>query len=203
MQKTTMCLFIGLLLSSTVAVGAKDEGRSGSWKSSTQGAPSLKVAKKLVEKNPKDAIANNDLGWAYRQNGDAAQAETYLREAVKLNPKMGQAHSNLSVVLFDANKLDEAQTEAAQAVAIDPNNAIYKVVLGNALAKKGDRKAALEQYRSAVQLRPDYENAQYNLGRVLLDDGQANEGKLVLVDALKLDPNDERVLKLLDQFADK
>ncbi len=176
------------------------DGRAGSWRSAAQGAPSLKAAKSAVEKHPQDAIANNDLGWAYRQNGDLVQAETCLRVAIKADPKLGEAHSNLSVVLVDLKKFDEAKTEAAQAVTLDGNNPIYRAVLGNALSKAGDRKEAIEQYRTAIKLKPDYENAHYNLGRVLKEDGQINEAKLVLVDALKLDAKDDRVLTLLDDM---
>lgn len=178
-------------------------GRAGSWRTATQGSPSLKIARKAVEKNPQDAVANNDLGWAYRQHGDLTQAEAYLRQAIKIDAKLAQAHSNLSVVLLDQNKADEAKTEAAQAVAIDSQNPIYRAVLGNALAKAGDRKEAIEQYRTAIKLKPDYENALYNLGRVLKEDGQVNEAKLVLADALKYDAKDDRVLLLLDDMSDK
>jgi protein O-GlcNAc transferase len=140
------------------------------------------------------------LGWAHRQNGNAVEAEKYLRKAIELNPKLAEAHSNLSVVLADAGKGEEAKTEAAQAVAIAPENAIFRVVLGNALAKVGDRKAAIEQYQAAIKQKPDYENALYNLGRVLKEDGQISEAKLALSDALKYDPKDDRVLMLLDDM---
>ena len=201
--KSFITLSIVFALSSGVAASASGDkdGRAGSWRNSTQGAPDLKACLKIVEKKPQDAVANNDLGWAYRQNGDLAKAEKYLREAVKLNPKLAQAHSNLSVVLLDGGNAAEAQKEAAQATAIDANSPIYRVVLGNALAKAGDRKAAIEQYRTAVKLKPDYENALYNLGRVLNDDGQRNDAKLELSEALLYDPKDDRVVKLLDELS--
>lgn len=189
------------LMNGIAQAAPKDaDGRAGSWRTAAQGAPSLKAAKSAVEKHPQDAVANNDLGWAYRQNGDLTQAESFLRIATKSDAKLAQAHSNLSVVLVDLKKFDEAKTEAAQAVSLDPENAIYRAVLGNALSKTGDRKEAIVQYRKAIALKPDYENALYNLGRVLKEDGQINESKLVLVDALKFDPKDDRVLMLLDDM---
>jgi tetratricopeptide (TPR) repeat protein len=199
MIRTIIATGLTLCIGAAAPVNAS-EGRAGSWRQASQGAPSLKVCKKLVEKNPQSAIANNDLGWAYRQNGDNLQAEKYLRVAIKLDPQMAQGHSNLSVVLADKGEVEEAQKEAAQAVAIDSSNPIYKVVLGSALAKKGDRKMAIEQYRQAIKLKPDYENALYNLGRVLNDDGQVHEAKFVLSDALNLDPKDDRVVELLDKL---
>jgi Flp pilus assembly protein TadD len=202
MCKTSMAsgLLVSLLIGAATASYAAD-GRAGAWHQAAQGAPALKVCKKLVQQNPNSPIANNDLGWAYRQNGDQAMSEKYLREAIRLDGKMSQAHSNLSVVLADKGALDEALSEAQNALSIDPKNPIYKVVLGNALAKKGSRKEAIQQYREAVQLKPDYENALYNLGRVLADDGQVGDAKLALADALQLDPKDDRVVALLDKLS--
>ncbi len=184
----------------TISGAMASDGRSGSWHSGTQGSPSLKVCKKMVEANPQSAVANNDLGWAYRQNGNLVEAEKFLRAAVKLDPNMSAAHSNLSVVLLDKNVAAEAKAEAQTAVNLDNKNPIYHVVFGNALGKAGDRKAAIEQYRLAVKLKPDYENALYNLGKTLAEDGQEHEAKFVLADALKLDPKDDRVVAALDQL---
>lgn len=73
-------------------------------------------------------------------------------------------------------------------------------MLGNALSANGDAKAAINEYKAALAIRPDYENAMYNLGRVLDLDGQQTEAKAVLSQALALDPGDDRVVKLLDQL---
>lgn len=187
-------------LTQTAALAKDADGRAGNWRKSTQGAPSLEASKKRVEAAPNDAEARNDLGWALRQNGDLAGAETNLRESIKLNDSSPYPHSNLSVVLMDQNKPQEALAEAKKAVALNDKEPIFHVVLANALSATGDRKAAIEQYREALKIRPDYENAMYNLGRVLHEDGQSDEAKVTLSQALALDPKDERVMKLLDKI---
>lgn len=204
-------VFVTVAISAAVAtamswstiVSAKEEansGRAGNWRSGTQGAPSVEACQKRVSSNPTDAEAQNDLGWALRQNGDDKGAEDHLRQSIKLNPALAYAHSNLSVVLLDAKHPDEALAEAKKAVELDTKTPIYHVVFGNSLSATGDRKSAIDQYREAIRLRPDYENALYNLGRVLQEDGQTNDAKLALSQALELDPKDDRVLKLLDQI---
>ena len=176
------------------------EGRNGNWKSSLQGAPSLEKCKKRVAANPKDADAQNDYGWALRQNGDLKGAEAALRESIRLNPDLAYSHSNLSVTLMDAGNKEEALQQAKKAVELDFKQPIFRVVLGNALAANGDAKSAIDAYKVAISIRPDYENAFYNLGRVLDEDGQGTEAKLALSQALNLDPSDDRVVKLLDQL---
>ena len=180
--------------------GAEDnkDGRAGMWKNNAQGAPSIEACRKVVAEKPNDAIGHNDLGWALRQNGDARAGEEELRAAIKLDEKLPQAHSNLSVCCLDQNKDQQALDEARKAVALDQSQPIYHVVLGNALAATGDNTAAVQEYKIAISQRSDYENAYYHLGLVLNKMGEKTEAGKVLANALKLDPNDGRVLQILD-----
>lgn len=182
------------------ALAEDTSGRAGSWRKAAQGAPDLNAAKAKVEKNPKDAEALNDYGFALRQNGQIDEAAKYLKQAIEIKPTMGEAHANLSVVYFDQSKYQDAVAEGQKAVKANADQAIFRVVLGNALAKTGDLKGAQQEYKIAIQLKPDYENAYYNLGVALNDDGQINDAKYSLSKALELDPNDDRVVALLDKL---
>ena len=203
---------IAALISSSIVLAtptisiAKDKedsksGRAGNWKSNAQGSPSIKDCRKRVEANPNDADAQSDLGWALRQNGQLKEGEACLRKALSLNGKLSYAHSNLSVVLLDEGQTEEALQEAKQAALLDSKQPIYHVVYGNALLANKDPKAAIEEYKIAIGQRADYENAYYNLARALRQDGQTLEAKVVLSQALDLDPEDVRVLKMLDELS--
>ena len=62
--------------------------------------------------------------WTRRmRTGDAAGAETVLREAVGASPEDAIAHATLGVVLARSGRLDEAERELAEAVRRDPSNA--------------------------------------------------------------------------------
>lgn len=176
------------------------QGRAGNWQKSAQGAPDLKGCAKRAESQPKNAEAQNDYGWALRQNGDLVKAEEYLKKAEELDPSLPYVHSNLSVVLLDQGKKDESLVEAKKAVEADGKQPIFRVVYGNALMATENVKQAIDEYNSAVKLRPDYENGYYNLGRALKKDGQVTEAKAALSEALRLDSTDDRVVKLLDEL---
>ncbi len=185
-------------------LAAKDaDGRAGSWRKGAQGAPNLDKARKLAKEKPDSANAHNDLGWALRQNGNNKEAEVELRKALSLDDKIAYGHSNLSVVLLDTGRHDEAVKEGRRACAIDEKQPIYHVVLGNALAAKKDYEKAANEYNIALTLKPDYENALYNLGRILHEQGKNAEATSVLGEALKLDKDDDRVMQLLDKIVEK
>src|ERR1700738_3800019 len=95
------CLSVTLALTMASAlyspVSAKkseknQDGRAGNWKNSAQGAPALEECRKKAVEHPEDAEAQNDYGWALRQNGDLKAAETSLRASIKLNPNLGYSH---------------------------------------------------------------------------------------------------------------
>ena len=198
-------LLAAFLCSSAALAGSGDvndagQGRDGAWTKSGQGSPDLAKNRARVAKNARDPVALNDLGFALRQNGKLDEAEKYLKQALEIKPDLATAHTNLSVVYFDQKRYDEAAKEAVAAVKLDANHPVFRVVLGNALSKTGDLKGAAQEYRIAIKLKPNYENAHYNLGRVLFEDGQATEARFALAEAIHLDPKDDRTLLLLDKL---
>ena len=69
------------------------------------------------------AAALTAEGTRRMRTGDAAGAETVLREAVGASPEDAIAHATLGVVLARSGRLDEAERELAEAVRRDPSNA--------------------------------------------------------------------------------
>ena len=43
--------------------------------------------------------------------------------------------------------------------------------MGNALAGKGDLDAAIDSYKQALKIKPDYAEAHYNIGKALKEKG--------------------------------
>jgi tetratricopeptide (TPR) repeat protein len=70
------------------------------------------------------------------------------------------------------------------------NDAESHVRIGTALRNKGDIKTAIEEYRKAIQLKPDYAEAHSKLGAALCDSGDQNAGALECREAIRLKPDD-------------
>jgi Flp pilus assembly protein TadD len=74
-------------------------------------------------------------------------------------------------------------------VAIDPNSPIPQNGLGNELADQGKVAEAIEHYRQALQLRPDYPEAHYNWGLALARQSELAEAIEHYRQALQLRPD--------------
>ena len=78
---------------------------------------------RLLEIDPANALAYENLGVAQLQGKDMKAAEASLRKAVALDPTRAGAHTALGVVLASTNRTAEAIDAWRRALAIDPNDA--------------------------------------------------------------------------------
>jgi protein O-mannosyl-transferase len=69
-----------------------------------------------------------------------------------------------------------------------PDNDITQYTLGTVLARTGRTTEAIEHYREALRLKPDYPAARNNLGRALADTGHWTEAVAQYEQALERDP---------------
>lgn len=77
---------------------------------------------------------------------------------------------------------------SSQWIRTDPANVNAPFNLGYALARRGRHAEAIEPYRAATRLRPDYARAHNNLGDALLKSSRAAEAEEPLRAAVRLDP---------------
>ena len=91
------------------------------------------------------------------------------------------ALNNLAELLARGNKLQRAQELADRAVKIYPSNASIQDTYGWICQLADKRSEAIRHLREAVRLAPSMGIAHYHLGKVLIADGQQQEG----VDALQ------------------
>jgi tetratricopeptide (TPR) repeat protein len=127
-----------------------------------------------LDAQPDDAGLLFNLGTLLAQQGDYAAAQTALEKAVAIRADWAEAHYNLGTVLLHQERYSEAI--AALKCATEQREAYPEAYFnrGNAHAMKGlDREGRLDYYeldcattayKTAIQQRPGYTAALYNLG---------------------------------------
>ena len=152
---------------------------------------------------------------ALLETGDRPGARASLQRAMALSPAMAAAYVDLGVVFLREGNLEKGlgQLEAGlnvpspvpptpswdpaiaalrQALASSPQHSQTPEahnVLGLMLGRKGARgEDVAAAFRAAIRIRPDYAEAHNNLGLVLIQSGNDDEGIAALREAVRLAP---------------
>ncbi len=99
--------------------------------------------------------AHTALARRLRKQSRLADAEHHAREALRWRPESPDSLSVLGVLLHEQDKLDEARLCFEQGVRGSPRHPQLRLNYANLLAALPERDAAIEQYRIAMELRPD------------------------------------------------
>jgi tetratricopeptide (TPR) repeat protein len=146
---------------------------------------------KAGELDPNQNVVWAQLAEAHMQNsiqkvGAEQQAsiekalEAYTK-ALAIRPEDAAYHNNYALALAKAKKLPESQAELAKAAQLDPANAgRYFYNLGAVLVNTGQNDAAGEAFKKAIDMDPNYADAQYQYGMFLLGKAQVTpDGKVI------------------------
>jgi Tfp pilus assembly protein PilF len=156
---------------------------------------------KAAEIDPKQHVvwanmAESYVGLANTKTGaeqTAAQnkaIEAY-QKALELKPEDAGMHNNFGLVLARMKKLPEAQAELEKAAALDaPGAGKYYYNMGAVLVNTGQSDAAIEAFKKAITVDPNYADAQYQYAIALSAKmTMTPDGKMVpppgMVDALQ------------------
>jgi Flp pilus assembly protein TadD len=110
------------------------------------------------------------------ETGRAAQEMKTYQEQKKAHDASLAAEAAVALADKDLNdgKTDEAIAKYREALASEPNDALYRYKLSVALRKIGDQAGERAQLEEAVKLDPRHAAAQNELGFLLASSGDAN-----------------------------
>ena len=112
-------------------------------------------------------LADAYVGLATTKTGDEQQAALAkaleaFQKAIAIKPDDSAYHNNYALALAEAKKFDEAQAELGKAAQLDPPNAgKYFYNLGAVLVNTGQNVAAEQAFKKAIEVNPDYADAQF------------------------------------------
>jgi tetratricopeptide (TPR) repeat protein len=129
------------------------------------------------------------------------------RTAVALSPltavnweNLGQIYRNLIGAGQNADQFAVASFN--QAILLDPSNPLLRIELGGIFYQLQNFDAAQNQFQIAVNLKPDFANAYYNLGHTLEQKGDLKNALTAYQATLSLVQNDEASKKQLETEID-
>jgi predicted Zn-dependent protease len=100
------------------------------------------------------------------EDTDPAAAERAYRHAIEADPQHAPAVLNLSALLCEQGRCDDAAHLLGEALQHLPDDASLHFNLGIALEDQQRLEAAIAAYEQALALRPDLADAHFNLARL-------------------------------------
>ncbi len=135
------------------------------------------------------AIYSN-LGNAYDEAGEHAQAISCFTKAIELNPKNADAYNNRGITYSKSGQLANALADLTKAIELNPKLAHAYYNRGVDYERSGQPANALADYTKAIELSPKYALAYCNRGNAYQESGQLANALADLTKAIELNPQD-------------
>ncbi|NNE70825.1 MAG: tetratricopeptide repeat protein [Rhodothermales bacterium] len=142
-----------------------------------------------VDRRPDNPFGHYMLGLSSHKAGDLETAETSLRAAIDLDSTHVRSWQNLTRVLLDTQRPDEALITLEKSRALDPENAVSYRLLGRALHQTGNTIEAADAYREAILIDDHDAWAMNNLALILLEEKRPIQAAETLARASALRPS--------------
>jgi tetratricopeptide (TPR) repeat protein len=129
------------------------------------------------------------LGEAQRKRGNAVQAASAYREAIRRDARLVATRQNLGAVLRQMGQVGEAVETLRQAAQLDAKRAEVWHELGLAYREQGSLEQAAKALETAISLNPDLPEPHNNLGIVLLVSGDPARAEKAFREAIRIQPD--------------
>jgi Tfp pilus assembly protein PilF len=163
-----------------------------SWIQTSHWRNSVSVFSHALKITGDNSLIYNNLGTAYKSEGNLDEAVSYYRKALQITPDYANAHNNLGIVLSEQGKLSEAITHYNKALQIEPENAEAYYNLGLVYKSQGDIGKSIDCFQKALQIDPYYTGAHINLGIAMAMQGQLSKSINHFQKAVELAPDNAK-----------
>jgi tetratricopeptide (TPR) repeat protein len=122
-------------------------------------------------RRPKSAGLQRFIGTVLSSYGHRTEARAAFTQALQVQPQDVDARLALAQIDIAEGKLENA-TQSLRRLAEQGSNVTVSLWLGNLSSMKGDPKAAMEYYRTVLELDPNQVLALNNLAWLMAEDGK-------------------------------
>lgn len=148
----------------------------------------VRCYEEMLELDPRNAIARNNLGAALLKLGRYPQAEQEFRRAIDLKRNHPDALCNLATVLRWRGRLAESETALRRALKVSPQHVQAQVSLGLTLILAGRTREAKSCLEKALKMAPRHVGALIGSAEIEESEGHFGEADKLIRLALEADP---------------
>jgi tetratricopeptide (TPR) repeat protein len=163
-------------------------------------AAAIEFFERALQIDPAHLIALLNLGNAYRQRKDWAEAKKTLQRAFDVGPDDPEVNYSLGMVCAQLEDSDRAYEYLKRAVELRP---VYPEALNNlgVLYLRTRRPGeAIRSFEESMRVAPEYDQAYLNLARVYVLQGEREKARGVLLELLKQHPDHAQAKAELNQL---
>lgn len=147
-------------------------------------AEARKAYQQALEIDPRCLEAHRGIAQSYQAEENREQAIGAFQSALRLMPEHAGLWFELGMLHSRQKEWEPAVEALAQSAALEPNNRRYTNLFGYCLARAGKYEQSLDYFSRVVGAA----RAHYNVGRMMIHNGQVEGGKQQLQRALELEP---------------
>jgi tetratricopeptide (TPR) repeat protein len=145
---------------------------------------------KALQIAPDSAEVHNNLGAALIREGKIDAGVVHFSEALRIRPDYVDAQNNLKNVLEAQERItDKAIKKIQESLNTAQENPALYYQLGNLYRKKGKLNEAIDQYKKAVSIQPQFTEALNNLAAAYFTTGEYNKSISVFKKIIGLQPD--------------
>jgi tetratricopeptide (TPR) repeat protein len=148
-----------------------------------------KLFERYIDRRPDNPWGHYMLGLSAWKSGDLVKSEAAFENALRLDPKHMKSLVNLSRVLIEQKRYDDAIVKLTAAEEVDPESATVPRLVARAHSAKGEFEQAVDAYRRAIALDMSDAWSMNNLGLLYLEHGFVEDALPYLAKAILMKEN--------------
>jgi Flp pilus assembly protein TadD len=142
-----------------------------------------------IQRRPDNPWGHYMLGLSAWKAGDLVKSEESFETALRIDPMHMKSLVNLSRVLIEQKRYDDAIGKLTTAGEVDPESATVPRLMARAHSAKGEFEPAVDAYRRAIALDGSDAWSMNNLGLLYLEHGFVEDALAYLAKAVQMNEN--------------
>ena len=147
------------------------------------------IYRSILKRDPNHVEAARLMAGVAVEHNQYKDAEVFLRHAGSIAPDYGRIWIDLTNVLSEQDKLDDALECASKVLELAPNKAESNMLIARVFGSMGRHEDAIQSYRRALEISPDRAGAMCSMAHHLKTLGRQNESVQMYRQAIAARPD--------------